>query len=207
MNTVPQSDNPIFKAKAKSLYPRLLLSIKNINCTAPFAELCNVQKELLETCFSRDIVLFGSNAVLCTNALLLSPSGLTPVLSPPAEVSSADWSTWELPCLFKNSRAQTPNYEYAKQQGREAHLFHDSARSQTFFSQQQEDRSFTLKAELMPRCQEATIQIKNTAQHSPTHFTRTQRNNAQEFTRHLQLPGVAPRCLRWHPQQAIRAHT
>ena len=28
MNTMPQSDNPIFKAKAKSLYPRVLLSIK-----------------------------------------------------------------------------------------------------------------------------------------------------------------------------------
>lgn len=27
MNTMPQSDNPIFKAKAKSLYPRVLLSI------------------------------------------------------------------------------------------------------------------------------------------------------------------------------------
>lgn len=31
MNTMPQSDNPIFTVKAKSLYPRVLLSIKNIN--------------------------------------------------------------------------------------------------------------------------------------------------------------------------------
>lgn len=81
---------------------------------------------------SRDSVLCRGKAILCTKSQLLSPSVWTPVLSPP-QVSWADWSTWELPCLFKNSRAQTPNYEYAKQQGREAHLFHGLAGGQTFF--------------------------------------------------------------------------
>lgn len=114
--------------------------------------------------FSGDIVLCRSKAIPCTKSQLLSPSVFwTPVLSPP-QVFWADWSTWELPCLFKNSRAQTPNYEYAEQHGRVAHLFHGLAGGQTFFFffQQQEDRSFTLKAELMPRCKRQTAETDAT---------------------------------------------
>lgn len=48
-----------------------------------------------------------------------------------------------------------------------------------FFFQQQEDRSFTLKAELMPRCKR---QEQQATQPSSTHFSAALLENPQTFT-------------------------
>lgn len=148
MCTMPRSDNPILKIKPTVFIQECfyLFKKKNIHyrvCAVHRAKRAQVNNFKCMCCFSRDIVLCRSKVSPYTQSQLLSPSVWTPVLSPP-QVFWADWSTWALPCLFKNSRAQTPNYEYAEQQGREAHLFHGLAACQTFFFlplQQQEDRS------------------------------------------------------------------
>lgn len=136
-----QSDNPIFKAKANSLIQECfyLFKKKNIHC-----RLCAVhrakkrkKKDELNWTLSNKWAVSpdklssaGARQVLAHN---LSPLQFGLRYFPHHKFSEHTEQLERCLGFLKAAEPKPLNYEFAEQQGREAHLFHDLADGQRFF--------------------------------------------------------------------------